>query len=111
MMGSASGGETMVGGKNATCFLKGSLGPKSGKPCNHHVEVHITKSGKVDIHATVSITLTNGKTHTKIVVPIMKMFGKDVRDYHYGNNIYAPAGTYRVDVGVDKERVNFTIKF
>jgi len=110
MMGSGSGGETTVGGKNATCMYKGGMGASKGPMCNHHIEIHVTKSGKVDIHAKVSITLTNGKTHKKMVVPIMNMYGKDVRDYHYGNNIYAPSGTYTVAVIVDKVKTSFTIK-
>jgi hypothetical protein len=110
MMGSGTGGETMVGGKNAACVLKGSLGPSKGKACTHHVEVHVIKNGKVDINATVSITLTNTKNHSVTKVPIMVMFGKDVRDYHYGNNVYAPTGTYAVTVKADKAKVRFSVK-
>jgi hypothetical protein len=110
MMGSGSGAETMAGGKNPTCVFKGSLGPSGGKTCNHHIEVHITRNGKVDINASVSITLTNTRTHAVSKVPIMAMFGKDVRDYHFGNNVYVPAGTYMVSVKADTARARFTVK-
>lgn len=110
MMGSGMMGETMVGGKNAACFLKGSLGPSRGTACNHHVEVHITKKGTVDIHATVSITLTNARTHAVTHVPIMLMYGKDVRDFHYGNNVHVPSGTYQATVNADRVKTTFSVK-
>jgi hypothetical protein len=111
MMGTAGKtGESMVGGKNPTCFFKGSLGPSRGAACNHHIEVHVVKNGTTDIHATVAITLTNTKTHAVTKLPIMMMYGKDVRDYHYGNNVHEPAGTYRVSVKADTARVQFAVK-
>lgn len=111
MMGTAGKtGETMVGGKNPACVFKGSLGPSKGTACNHHLEIHVAKNGTTDIHATVAITLTNTKTHAVTKLPIMMMYGKDVRDYHYGNNVYAPSGTYLVSVKADSARVQFTVK-
>jgi hypothetical protein len=51
------------------------------------------------------------RTHQTIMVPIMTMMDpkKGMVDYHYGNNIYAPAGSYTVRVRVNRVRAAFSV--
>lgn len=111
-------GERMIGGANAACKMgmnmPGMLDMVNGakqQTCNHHVELHVyaRKSGKVVKGARVSISLVNSKSHASLVVPIMTMMGATMgaSDYHYGNNVYVPAGTYTVAVAVNGTRASF----
>jgi len=79
--------------------------------CNHHVEVHVynKSNGKVLTKAAVTIAM-QGKSMT-IHVPIMMMEGMKAgpSDFHYGNNVYAPAGKYTVHVTVNTSKANFIV--
>lgn len=111
-----SGGEMMLGGKKATCAYNGGAmnmgGSKGMKTCNHHLEVHVynKSNGKVVAHASVAISMVDTKKHMTIVVPVMTMMGSQgMMDYHYGNNIYAGPGSYRVTVRVNKTMATFSV--
>ena len=105
--------ETMGGmGNSAACHMKGmaEVGATSMKDCNHHVELHVydRKTNRPVRGARVLIEMRNVATHGAIDVPIMTMgTGSDV---HYGNNIYAPPGTYSVQVSVNRVRASFSIR-
>jgi len=88
-------------------------GMSMGKTCNHHAELHITRTadGQVMTRAHVTITLVNNDTHTVIHLPIMTMAGAEgKRDFHYGNNVYAPPGSYTVFVRVNNVRTAFSVR-
>ncbi|HZS94553.1 MAG TPA: iron transporter [Chloroflexota bacterium] len=115
-MKKSSGGEMMLGGKKATCAYNGGGmnmgGSKGMKTCNHHLELHVynKSNGAVVQHATVAISMVDSKNHKTVVVPVMTMMGsKGMMDYHYGNNIYAGPGSYRVTVRVNKTMATFSV--
>ncbi|GAC1628381.1 MAG: hypothetical protein NVS4B2_09390 [Chloroflexota bacterium] len=112
MNGKKGAGEQMLGGAMATCDMS-MAGMSMGKTCNHHAELHITRTadGQVMTRAHVTITLVNNDTHTVIHVPIMTMAGAEgKRDFHYGNNVYAPPGSYTVYVWVNNVRTEFSVR-
>ena len=82
-------------------------GSKGMKTCNHHVELHVfnRKTGQPQHGLHVGISLRNMHSKSTIIVPVTTMgTGKD---FHYGNNIYAPAGTYFVSVTVNRNPIHF----
>ena len=113
------GGSEMATGPHATCSMPGmlSLESKAGTNlqshiCNHHVEMHvyIARTGKVVMHARVSILMRNTTKHTALAVPVAGMMAPtNTRDYHYGNNIYAVAGRYTVTVRVNRTTTAFNL--
>ncbi|HLJ66411.1 MAG TPA: hypothetical protein VKX16_03520 [Chloroflexota bacterium] len=117
-MGHPKHGEVMLHGQVATCSFSGNMGmsgsSKGARGCNHHIELHVynRKSGKVVTTAVVTMVMVDSRRHTRITVPIMAMMGAGLgmKDYHYGNNVYAGAGTYTVRVAVDKTATTFTIQ-
>jgi hypothetical protein len=115
----AKSGERMMSGRPATCAMVGMSGGSgmnmSDKKtaCNRHVELHVyqAKGGAVVQGARVTITMTNMAKHTMVMVPMMTM--EDARmgmkDLHYGNNVYAPAGMYTVHVQVNRVKATFSV--
>jgi 5-hydroxyisourate hydrolase-like protein (transthyretin family) len=78
-----------------------------------HLEVHIVAkaTGKPVRDADVSIVVTSTATKHQEVVPVAVMYGVQAgeADWHYGNNVKMPAGTYRVDVVVNREKAEVEI--
>jgi len=106
-------GEIMVGGAMAMPggTMAGQTGPMAMD--TRHLEVHVTSlaTGKVVTDAMCQITLTNEATKTSQTVPIAMMYGvkEGPADWHYGNNISIPSGTYAVTVVVNGEHALFHV--
>ncbi len=111
MAGTATTGELMVA-------MPGMPMPPmsmtdQGMPINHHVEVHIfDKATGAVVKMAPMITLTNeatGATRTLGMGNIMAMYGLDVgqSDFHFGNNMYLPDGTYQVTATLNGETAMF----
>lgn len=76
-----------------------------GMPVDHHVEIHIfdLKTGAVVKDKVPTMLITNeatGATRTLASGNIMAMYGLDIgtSDFHFGNNMYLPDGTYMISV-------------
>jgi hypothetical protein len=87
----------------------------SAPPGWRHVEVHIyTRSGNhvvTDAHPTITVSdTTTGKvTHLPIVT--MQGIVAGPSDFHYGNNVYLPAGdSYKARVDVGGDTATFAFK-
>lgn len=110
---SGMNGEKMMGGEKARCSM--NQGMKMNVPqsmgmaaCNHHVELHVFKSGKVVHGAHVTIRMYCIKMHMNVWVPIMTMMKPMTPgDYHYGNNVHAPKGIYTIFVSVNGVHTSF----
>jgi hypothetical protein len=114
-------GELMLGGKMAMCRM-GKMGHMAAtapeamgkKTCNHHLELHVfdRHTGRVVTHAHVVIMLRDMRNGMTIMVPIMTMMGvhAGMKDYHYGNNIYAAPGSYTVMVQVNGIHAIFQVR-
>lgn len=115
MRGVKGTGEMMIAGKSATCSMPKGGGMSmttNGKDCNHHIEVHVSnaRTHRVITNAHVTITMVNNTKHLTIHVPIMTMEGsKGISDFHYGNNVNAPAGRYTITVTVNGTRAVFSM--
>ena len=110
---SGMGGEKMIGGKKARCSMGGSMQMVATRSmgmarCNHHVELHVYRSGKVVHGAHVLIRLYCIKMHMNVWVPIMTMM-KPMHplDFHYGNNVHTRKGLYTVFVTVNRVHGRF----
>lgn len=106
------GGEKMMGGKKARCSMAGmamTAGHAMGMAqCNHHVELHVNKSGNVVHGAHVTIRMYCLRMHMNVWVPIMTMMrAMHPGDFHYGNNVHAPKGVYKVFVSVNGVHAKF----
>jgi len=106
-------GEISLGGKEASCKMPGQGHAAGPNICNHNLELHITtvKGGHIVGKARVSITMTNTRTYKVIQVPIqmMMMGSRGMKDYHYGNNVHANAGTYQIVATVNGKTTTFTM--
>ena len=121
-MSSSGKGEMMISARKADCSMKGMGGMAESqdamgmKACNHHVELHVYQksNGHVVARARVSISLRDAARHMTINVPIATMMGMGpgggMADYHYGNNIYAAPGRYRVLVHVNRVSAGFSVR-
>jgi hypothetical protein len=108
------GGEMTMGGKKARCSMSQGMQMISGRSsmgmakCNHHVELHVYKNGKVVHGAHVQIRMYCIKMHMNVWVPIMAMMmPKHPHDFHYANNVHAPEGVYTVFVTVNGVHARF----
>lgn len=116
MKGARGKGETMIGGQQAQCAMPaGGMAPmaivEKQPACNHHVELQVLNAStkKVVTNARVAITLINTTKHLTIRLPIMTRMGDGgMKDYHYGNNVYAPVGWY--DINVTANGARFTAR-
>lgn len=114
----AKTGERMLGGKSATCGIKGlksmaitNSGTSAAAPCNHHLELHAYRGKQVVKNARVNIAVINAQRHFLMIVPIMTMFrvDKGMRDFQYGNNVLLAAGDYSVQATVNSATAVFGI--
>lgn len=100
-----SSGEVMVSG------TMGSM-PMSGMAMDmRHLEVHVTDrvTAKVVTNTTCRITITNNTTKKSEAVPVAAMYGvkEGPSDWHFGNNVSMPPGSYTVTVVVNGEQAIF----
>jgi hypothetical protein len=76
-----------------------------------HLEVHIfdKKSGDVVKILSPVLTVTSKSTGQVQLIPNVAMQGivEGPGDYHYGNNVDLPAGSYTVTVSLGSETANF----
>lgn len=78
-----------------------------------HLEVHVVDraTGKVITTAACAITVTNDATKTSTAVSPVAMYGakEGPSDWHYGNNVAMPPGSYTVKVAVNGEQAAFHV--
>ena len=101
-------GEIMLRG-----VMMGGMG--MGMP-NRHLEVHVLdrRTMRPVSNPMVSITYqaTSPMMMRPVQVPVAVMVGlsMDMSDIHYGNNVYMPAGTYRVSVHANQAYATYTVR-
>jgi len=81
-----------------------------GMAVNHHLEVHISQNGTVVDSVTPVIRVTDKSTGQFRDLPdIMSMFDSQMgmSDFHYGQNVWLPDGTYNVDVLLGMDTASF----
>jgi hypothetical protein len=83
-----------------------------GMAANHHLEVHIaqSESGTVVMDVTPTIRITDkssGESHD--LQQVMGMYGAamGMNDFHYGQNVFLPDGTYLVKILVGPDTAEF----
>jgi len=83
-----------------------------GQPVNHHLEVHIANiaTGAVITDRMPTITITDAQGMSRPLDAVMAMYGvtTGISDWHFGNSVYLPDGTYSIRVQVGNERTVFT---
>ncbi len=83
-----------------------------GQPVNHHLEVHITNTatGAVVKDQMPMITITDSTGMSRPLDAVMAMYGvmAGVSDWHFGNSVSLPDGTYTIRVQVGNEQTVFT---
>lgn len=97
----AKHGDVMLGGA--------MLMTQQGHPVNHHLEIHLfTNTGQVVTTVKPAVSIMVGAM--SVAVPVVPM--QSVRlgrvDFHYGNNVYLPAGDYTVTVDEGSRTVTFS---
>ena len=104
-------GEIMLRGT----MMMGGMGMGMGM-LNRHLEVHVLdrRTMRPASNPRVSITyqaLSPMKMRS-VQVPVAVMVGvsMDMADIHYGNNVFMPAGTYRVSVHVNTAYATYTVR-
>jgi len=91
------------------------MGMGMGMP-NRHLEVHVLdrRTMRPVSNPMVSITYqaTSPMMMRPVQVPVAVMVGlsMDMSDIHYGNNVYMPAGTYRVSVHANQAYATYTVR-
>jgi hypothetical protein len=83
-----------------------------GMAANHHLEVHINQadSGSVVMDVTPTIRITDKVTGASRDLPqVMGMYGASMgmTDFHYGQNVFLPDGTYQVKILVGADTAEF----
>ena len=109
-------GEIMVSGKMAggmAGMSAGSSGTMAPMGAMRHLELHVydKASGKAVRGANVHITVRNAAGGMAMTVPIAVMYGiaEGEKDWHYGNNVDMPPGSYVVDVSANGEKARLTV--
>jgi hypothetical protein len=111
-------GEVMTGGTMAMANNGMATGGSNasagmGMEDTRHLEVHVTDraTGKVVTTAKIQITMMNDTTKMSKPVPVATMYGvkEGPSDWHYGNNVSMPSGSYTVTVSVNGERAAFHV--
>jgi len=103
-------GEIMLRG-----VMMGGMGMGMDMP-NRHLEVHVLdrRAMRPVSNPMVSITYqaTSPMMMRPVQVPVAVMVGvsMNMSDIHYGNNVYMPAGTYRVSVHVNTAYATYTVR-
>ncbi len=87
-------------------------GMDQGMMVNHHLEAHITRNdtGAVVNDVTPTFRVTDKVTGESRDLPqVMGMYGvvTGPTDYHYGQNVWLPDGTYIVTVTIGPDRAVF----
>jgi len=98
-------------------MLRGVMmgGMRMGMP-NRHLEVHVLdrRTMRPVSNPMVSITYQamSPMMMRPVQVPVAVMVGvsMDMSDIHYGNNVYMPAGTYRVSVHANQAYATYTVR-
>ena len=103
--------ETMVSPMDAMHGMAGEVAvtgrsmthTDQGMAANHHLEVQITQAatGSVVMDVTPTIRITDKLSGTSRDLPqVMGMYGSTMgpSDFHYGQNVFLPDGTYVVTV-------------
>lgn len=111
------GGEVMLRGQMAS--LPGMAGmpgmsDMSGAAdvSDHHLEAHICSitTGAPVQNANPTIVVTDSMNSSQNVpIAVMQGNGEGVSDYHYGNNVLLPAGSFTVLVSLSGETATFHI--
>jgi hypothetical protein len=83
-----------------------------GMAANHHLEVQIAQSdsGSIVMDVTPTIRITDKSTGASRDLPqVMGMYGASMgaSDFHYGQNVFLPDGTYLVKVLVGPDTAEF----
>jgi len=83
-----------------------------GMTANHHVEVHITRNdtGAVVNDVTPVFRITDkAQGESRDLPQVMGMYGVEMGpiDFHYGQNVWLPDGTYTVMVMIGPDRAVF----
>jgi hypothetical protein len=82
-----------------------------GMPANHHLEVHIEdRSGMVVNSVTPDIRVTDKMSGVRRDLnDVMGMYGVQMgpSDFHYGQNVWLPDGTYTVTVMIGSDTAEF----
>lgn len=103
-------GEVMVSGRMTEMTMPMASGMAMDE---RHLEVSVTSraTGKTVTNARVRITVTDDSTKKAVAVPVAAMYGvkEGPSDWHYGNNVSMPPGTYTVEVVVNGERGTFHV--
>ncbi len=102
-------GEVAVDGESAGMMADQ---PDQGMAVNHHLEVHITQGDSdaavMDVIPTVRIT-DKATGESRDLLHVMGMYGSSMgmTDFHFGQNVWLPDGTYLVSVKVGPESALF----
>jgi hypothetical protein len=81
-----------------------------GMPVNHQLEVHISQNGMVVDSVTPVIRVTDTSTGQFRDLPaVMGMYSAQMgmSDFHYGQNVYLPDGTYLVEVMLGNDTATY----
>jgi hypothetical protein len=94
-------GEVAVTGGSMNGMMSDRM--DQGMAVNHHLEVQVSQAatGSVVMDVTPTIRLTDKLTGTSRDLPqVMGMYGATMgpSDFHYGQNVFLPDGTYSVTV-------------
>jgi hypothetical protein len=107
-------GEVAVNGDNMMSHDPGMMSDQmdQGMAANHHLEVHIAQadSGSVVMDVTPTIRITDKASGaTRDLPQVMGMYGASMgmSDFHYGQNVFLPDGTYLVKVLVGMDSAEF----
>jgi len=96
-------GEVMVSGTMGGMTMAGGMAMDM-----RHLEVHVydRASGRVVRSARCRITVTDDATKKTVGVPVAVMYGikEGPSDWHYGNNVSMPPGSYTVTMVVNGEQ-------
>lgn len=106
------GGSNMAAPSSTEMPMMMAPGMDQGMAVNHHVEVHITRNdtGAVVNDVTPTIRITDKTTGDSRDLPqVMGMYGMQMgpSDFHYGQNVWLPDGTYSVIVMIGPEESVF----
>jgi hypothetical protein len=108
----AQNGEVVSGGAMAHDTGMMSDHMDQGMAANHHLEVHIAQadSGSVVMDVTPTIRISDKSSGQSRDLPqVMGMYGASMgmSDFHYGQNVFLPDGTYVVKVLLGADTAEF----
>jgi hypothetical protein len=113
-MENMGGSGSMAGGSMGEMGSSMSMNPDrdQGMGVNHHLEIHITRndSGAVVDDVTPVIRITDKSTGESRDLPqVMGMYAVQTgpSDFHYGQNVWLPDGTYTVTAMIGPDTAVF----